>query len=92
MPRRAQWPEKERARQQMTVPMARGHGLKKGLVIIYGAAVAGVVVSFTMRDATTVGSDSDWGGADGSTGAILVGLLDCFLRMLRLLDWVLAVE
>ena len=31
VPRRAQWPKKVRARQHMTVPMARGHGLKKGL-------------------------------------------------------------
>ena len=30
VPRRAQWSKKERAGQQMTVPMARGHGLKKG--------------------------------------------------------------
>ena len=33
VPRRAQWSKKVRARQQMTVPMARGHGLKKGLEI-----------------------------------------------------------
>ena len=32
VPRRAQWSKKVRARQQMTVPMARGHGLKKGLL------------------------------------------------------------
>ena len=33
VPRWAQWSKKVRARQNMTVPMARGHGLKKGLVI-----------------------------------------------------------
>ncbi len=62
------------------------------MVMISGAVTAGVVVLFTMQDATAVGSGSGWGGADGSAGAILVGLPDCFLRMLRLLDWVLAVE
>ena len=33
VPRRAQWSKKVRAREQLTVPMARGHGLKKGLII-----------------------------------------------------------
>ena len=33
VPRRAQWSKKVRALQQMTVSMARGHGLKKGLVM-----------------------------------------------------------
>ena len=32
-PRQAQLSNKVRARQHMTMPMARGHGLKKGLVI-----------------------------------------------------------
>ena len=35
VPRRAQWTKKVRARQQMTVPMARGHGLEKGLPITH---------------------------------------------------------
>ena len=33
VPHRAQWSKKVRAQQHMTVPMARGHGLKKGLDI-----------------------------------------------------------
>ena len=33
VPSRAQWSKKVCARQQMTVPMARGHGLKKGLAM-----------------------------------------------------------
>ena len=44
VPRRAQWSKKVRARQQMTVPMARGHGLKKGLTITtISATTAGMV-------------------------------------------------
>ena len=37
MPRQSQWSEKVRARQQKAVPMARGHGLKKGLSMMVTA-------------------------------------------------------
>ena len=36
VPRRTQWSKKVRAPQHMTVPMARGHGLKKGLLMCMG--------------------------------------------------------
>ena len=42
MPRRAQLSKKVRARQHMTVPMARGHGLKKGLLIVHVGPVGPV--------------------------------------------------
>ena len=57
VPCRAQWSKKVRARQLMTVPMARGHGLKKGLFI---TQIAQIPRAINDKESYTVRSGCDW--------------------------------
>ena len=68
-PRRAQWSKKVRARQHKTMPMAHGHGLKKGLNITLNALAQAsfheyaplIVLGVEVNKAEWDEVEQDWG-------------------------------